>query len=182
MEGRRLMELSTTALISDANVLIDYFKAGRHSVLKLVSEHVCEIKVPLEIFKEVEQLTEELADELGLELYEESLEEIAEAARNKGRLSYQDRLCYDIAIKEEWSVWTSDRQLHRQCSTKGIPVFWGLQMLLILHERKLIKSSYAQTTAQKIFESNDFITQEVLDDFLTKLGQATGSNRRKGKT
>jgi len=177
MEGGRLMKVSTTALISDANVLIDYFKAGRQRVLKLISEHVCRIKIPREVFKEVEQLTEEIADELGLELYEESLEQIIEAVKNKGRLSPQDRLCYDIAMKEGWSVWTSDRQLHRQCSAKGIPVFWGLQMLLILHERELIPYSYARTTAQTIFDSNDFITQEILDDFTVKL--ETGNKRKR---
>ena len=162
------MEVAATALISDANVLIDYLKAGRHGVLKLVSEHICAIKIPYEILKEVEQLTKELADEL-IELYEESLEQIAAAAKRSGRLSPQDRLCYDIAANEGWGVWTSDQQLHRHCSSTDIPVIWGLQMLLILHEQKLIRFDYAQATAQKIFEDNEFITQKVLDDFLVKL-------------
>ena len=54
------MEIAATALISDANVLIDYFTAGRQSVLKLVSEHICEVKIPIEILKEVNQLLEDI--------------------------------------------------------------------------------------------------------------------------
>lgn len=165
------MDVGATALISDANVLIDLLKANRRKVLKLVAEYICDIKVPYAIFREVEQLTEEAAAEMGLELYEESFEQIAAAAGRRGRLSPEDRLCYGIAAEEGWGVWTSDRRLHRHCSSEGVPVVWGLQMLLILHERTLIDFSYAQTTAQKIFEVNEFITQEVFDEFLVKLGR-----------
>ncbi len=166
------MDVGATTLISDANVLIDYFKVGRHRVLKLVAEHVCAIQVPYAIFQEVEQLTEDVAEELGLEMYEETLEQIRSVAgQRKGGLSPQDRLCYEIAAGEGWGVWTSDKRLHRHCSSEAIPVVWGLQMLLILHERNLIKHDYARTTAEKIFEINEFMAQEVYDGFLVKLDQ-----------
>ena len=165
------MGVGVTTLISDANVLIDYFKVGRHRVLKLVAEHVCAIQVPHAIFQEVEQLTEDIAKALGLEIYEETFEQVASASGRGGRLSPQDRLCYEIAAEEGWGVWTSDKRLHRHCSSEDIPVVWGLQMLLVLHERNLIKHDYARTTAEKIFEINEFMAQEVYDGFLVKLDQ-----------
>ena len=165
------MVVGAVTLISDANVLIDYFKVNRRKVLRLVTKHICPVRVPHAIFLEVEQLTDEVAEELGLEVYEETFEQIAVANKRGGRLSRQDKLCYRIADDEGWGVWTSDRRLHQHCTTEGVPAIWGLQMLLILHEHALIDYDYAQTTAEKIFNINEFMAQEVYDGFLVKLDQ-----------
>ena len=50
------------AVISDANVLIDYIKVERTKVLRLVSEHLFPIKLPRSILAEVDQLTQDQAE------------------------------------------------------------------------------------------------------------------------
>ena len=58
------------AVISDANVLIDYISVERTKVLRLVSEHLFPIKLPRSILNEVDQLTQDQAEALGTRIKE----------------------------------------------------------------------------------------------------------------
>lgn len=110
------------AVISDANVLIDYISVDRTLVLRLVSEHLFPIKLPRCILNEVDQLTEDQAEALGLEVIEESIDQIKEASVRGGSLSREDKLCYAIARDNQWAIWTSDKPLHQKCTADNIPV------------------------------------------------------------
>ena len=120
------------AVISDANVLIDYIKVERTKVLRLVTEHLFPIQLPRSILNEVDHLTEDHAEALGMEIVEETIDQLKKAAVRSGALSYVDKLCFAIARDNEWAVWTSDKPLHTKCKTEGIPVYWGLQLMLEL--------------------------------------------------
>ena len=61
------------AVISDANVLIDYISVERTMVLRLVSEHLFPIKLPRSILAEVAQLDQDQAEALGMKIVEETL-------------------------------------------------------------------------------------------------------------
>ena len=50
------------AVISAANVLIDYISVERTLVLRLVSQHLFPIKVPRSILNEVDQLSQDQAE------------------------------------------------------------------------------------------------------------------------
>jgi len=58
-------------LILDANVLIDYCATER-SILTLISRHVGQIHVPVELLEEVKALDESECDRLGLHVFEPS--------------------------------------------------------------------------------------------------------------
>jgi hypothetical protein len=70
-----------SAVISDANVLIDHIKVERTKVLRLVSEHLFPIKLPRSILNEVDQLTEDHAEALGMEIVEETVGHLREAEK-----------------------------------------------------------------------------------------------------
>ncbi len=65
------------AVISDANVLIDYLSVERTKILRLVAEHLFSIKIPRTIINEVAELTEDQAEALGMEIIEGTVEEFA---------------------------------------------------------------------------------------------------------
>ena len=157
------------AVISDANVLIDYISVERTLVLRLVSEHLFPIKLPRSILNEVNQLTEDQAEALGMEIIEESIEQIREAAQRGGALSHVDKLCFAIARDNQWAIWTSDKPLHKQCTSQSIPVYWGLQLMLELCKAGELDPEYALNAAQEIEQVNERISKEVVSEFINKL-------------
>ncbi|VGO15580.1 hypothetical protein PDESU_04165 [Pontiella desulfatans] len=157
------------AVISDANVLIDYISVERTLVLRLVSEHLFPIKLPRSILNEVDQLTQDQAEALGMEIVEETYEQLKEASIRGGALSHVDKLCFAIARDNHWAIWTSDKPLHKQCKTSGIPVYWGLQLMLELCQAGKLDPEYAKEAAEAIEQINERITAEVVSEFIIKL-------------
>ena len=160
-----------SAVISDANVLIDYIKVERTMVLQLVSEHLFQIKLPLDILKEVNELTQDQAKTLGMEIVEPTIAQMREAATRGGALSGPDKLCFAMARDNGWGIWTSDKPLHRKCETENIPTYWGLQLMINLCKAGNLDPGYAIETAQKISEINERISEAVLAQF-TELMEA----------
>ncbi|VGO19873.1 hypothetical protein [Pontiella sulfatireligans] len=158
-----------SAIISDANVLIDYISVERTLVLRLVSEHLFPIKLPRPILNEVDQLTQDQAEALGMEIVEATYEQLMEASVLGGALSHEDKLCFAIARDNSWAIWTSDKPLHTKCKSENIPVYWGLQLMLELCQIGKLDLDYAQESAQAIEQVNERITAEVLSNFLKRL-------------
>ena len=158
-----------TAVISDANVLIDYISVERTLVLRLVSEHLFPIKLPRSILNEVAQLTQDQAEALGMDVIEETIDQIREAAVRGGALSHVDKLCFAIARDNDWAIWTSDKPLHKKCKAQGIPVYWGLQLMIELCNVGKLDPTYALETAQEIQQVNERISKEVLNQFIQRL-------------
>ena len=157
------------AVISDANVLIDYISVERTMVLRLVSEHLFPIKLPRSILNEVDQLTQDQAEALGMEIIEETIDQIREAAVRGGALSHADKLCFAIARDNHWAIWTSDKPLHKKCKAQGISVYWGLQLMLELCRIDKLDPTDALEAAQKIEQVNERISEGVLTEFINKL-------------
>jgi len=157
------------AVISDANVLIDYISVERTLVLRLVSEHLFPIKLPRSILAEVDQLTQDQAEALGMEIIEETIDQIKEAAARGGALSHVDKLCFAIARDNQWAIWTSDKPLHKQCTSQSIPVYWGLQLMLDLCQAEKLDPEYALEAAQEIEKVNERISKEVVSEFRERL-------------
>ncbi len=70
----------SAAVISDANVLIDYISVERTKVLRLVTEYLFPIKFPRSILNEVNQLTEDKAEALGMTIIDGTIDQLKEAA------------------------------------------------------------------------------------------------------
>jgi len=84
------------ALISDANILIDYAKANTR-ILKLAAQHLYEIYVPTVIADEVIQLSRSELKALGIKIVDPELDQIVEAATYDPGTSREDRLCFVLA-------------------------------------------------------------------------------------
>ena len=157
------------AVISDANILIDYIKVERTLVLRLVSEHLFPIKLPRPILDEVDQLTQDQAEALGMEIIEETIDQLKEAAVRGGALSHVDKLCFAIARDNQWGIWTSDKPLHAKCKTSGIPVFWGFQLMIELCQIGKLDPAYAIEAAKAIEEMNERIRSQIVSAFISKI-------------
>jgi rRNA-processing protein FCF1 len=153
------------AVISDACVLIDYINVEQTRVLRLVTDHLFPIKLPRLILDEVNSLTEDQAEALGMEIIEATFDQLKEAAARGGPLSKEDKLCFAIARDNDWAIWTSDKPLHTQCKKEGVPVYWGLQLMLDLCAEGKLDPDSALETAQQISAVNERISDRVIEQF-----------------
>lgn len=163
------MTVRPAAVISDACVLIDYIKVEQTKILRLVTDHLFPIKLPRIILDEVDDLTQDQAEALGMEIIEATFSQLQEAAVRGGGLSKADKLCFAIARDNGWGIWTSDKPLHTKCTTEGLPVYWGLEIMLNLCRKGKLAPDIALKTAQKISEVNERITPAVLAKFEKRL-------------
>lgn len=159
------------AVISDANVLIDYINVEQTKVLRLASEHLFQIKLPLPILNEVDDFSRDRAEALGMEIIEPSIDQIKEAAIRGGSLSKEDKLCFAIARDNNWGIWTSDKPLHTKCKAEGLPTYWGLEIMLDLCAAGKLSPKLALETAKKISEVNERISTTVIDQFTQHLAE-----------
>lgn len=153
-------------LLLDANVLIDYAVTDI-SVLGLVARRIGRVHVVRSVLEEVRQLGESECDRLGIQIVEPSLEQLLEAGTAEpGRLSFNDRLILIVAHERGWSCVTNDRALRRACGERGVPVRWGLELMLALVRAGDLEADAALAVARAIHESNTrHLTAEVLDRF-----------------
>jgi hypothetical protein len=158
-------------LVVDACVLIDFAKADP-AILPLVSRHVGEVHVATPVFEEVKDIDPAMAASLGIKLYEPSLDMAAAAAITKGRLSFQDRLCFAIAKKEGWTCVSNDKQLRAHCEREKVRVLWGFEVLAMLVEARALKVVHARDLAKRIAASNRRIGAAVLARFLANIGES----------
>lgn len=156
------------AIISDANVLIDYAKANK-KVLQLAAKHLCEVYVPTPILKEVKDITGAELQRLGVVAFEPTLEQVVLAADRPLGLSFEDQLCFLIAKEQGWTCATNDKQLRNQCVASGVPIIWGLEIMLCLNKAGHLNRAEAEKTAEKICEVNKYIGQSVIKKFVAKL-------------
>jgi predicted nucleic acid-binding protein len=118
-------------LVTDANVLIDYSSTDE-SVLALTSRHLGPVIVPSPVLDEVELLDVPACERLGIRVVEPTLDQLLEAASQRGRLSFEDRLCLILARDGGWLCVTNDRRLRAACEAAGVPVVWSLELLIEL--------------------------------------------------
>jgi rRNA-processing protein FCF1 len=167
-----LSAIPRKAAICDANVLIDFVKADE-GVLAMLAGYWESIFVPDVVLSEVRQLSEDSARSLGLTIIETPL-----GLPEVPGLSYQDRACLHLAMKEGWVCIANDRLLRSECRRRGVETVWGLEMLLLLVGSGALAAPRAKRVATRIHGDNPQITQKVLEDFLGELGKKAGSHKR----
>ena len=161
----------TRLIIVDACVLIDFFETDR-TVLQLVASYVASVHVVSPIVEEVRDIDgpEELT-ELGIYVMEPEIEDAYAAAIGGGTVSFQDRLCLLTAKRHGMTCVTNDKSLRSLCTKEGVPLLWGLELLLELHAAGGIPRTIAETVAQAIHEANPrHITRSLLARFKAKIG------------
>jgi predicted nucleic acid-binding protein len=160
------------SLIMDANVLIDFCEADR-TILRLVSEHIGPVHVPIPILRE--EVQELLADEdhaeLGIVPIEPTLEVATEAAGRRAGLSFYDQLCLVLARDNGWTCVTNDGRLRRECEVESVPVLWGLETIALLVDAEVLPVAEAERIGRAIQRSNPrFITDRIMLGFLDRIG------------
>jgi hypothetical protein len=141
-------------LLVDACVLID-FSTSDVSVLTLVSKHVGQVHVPSPVFDEVKQIDEAQAASLGLKVIDPPLEMLLEAgAKRGGRLSFQDRIYVLVAKAEGFTCVSNDRSVRSACEADGVPVLWGLELLVELVAARALPLESARDIAKQIVDAN----------------------------
>ena len=156
------------AIVSDANVLIDYVKTNK-KVLHLAVKHLCEIHVPVPVLKEVKDISRSELERLGIIIFEPTVDQLVQAAQKPFGLSFEDQLCFLIAKENSWVCATNDKQLRVQCEVGSVDVIWGLDIMLRLNNQGFLESAEATKTAEKIAEINRYIGKEIIKQFIGKL-------------
>jgi len=163
--------VSARLLLLDACVLID-FATSDLSVLTLVTAHIGQVHVPSPVFDEVEQIDESLAASLGLKLVEPTIEMLLDAGAARGRLSFQDRICLLVAKEGGFTCVSNDRRLRMSCEAEGVPVLWGLELLVELVAARAIPAEAARDIAARIVSANRRMEPNVYARFLKRIGLA----------
>ena len=166
----------TAWFIADANVLIDYAQTSP-TVLGLVAQHVGPVYVAADVLDEVEQLDVAQCRAIGLTVVDGNLAQLTQASQRGGPLSFEDKLCLILAKDNGWACLSNDGPLRQACQTQGIPVVWGLEIMLPLVEGQHLSAADAMQVAQAIHAVNPmFITTKVLAAFQKKVADKTPKN------
>ena len=95
-------------------------------------EHRVSVRSTRAVFDEVDDLDEAAAQDVGLRVVDPELDDLLAAAQvPRGALSFQDRLCLLVAQRRGWTCVSNDKPLRQECSIRGVPVLWGLEMLAL---------------------------------------------------
>ena len=154
-------------IILDANVVIDFRDSDR-TILRLFSREIEKLGIPAGVLIKVNKFAKEDCEDLGIEvLYLDSME--LSLITPSGRLAPDDLECAVIAVGRGMTVCTNDKPLRNKCEENDVDLLWGLELLLILVEKKKLNKGKAIKVAENIKETNHYITQEILTNFRNKL-------------
>ena len=157
-------------LVADANVLIDYLTCER-KILALASGHFGKVLVPVPVFEEVEILTDALCHQLSLDQVLPSTAQLLEAATAAIRspLSFTDHLCHLVARDSGGICVTNDKRLRRACEESGVPLLWGLELMLELFGAGHLSLTEAESIAWRVHQENTFVTRDLVLRFCARL-------------
>lgn len=156
-------------MVLNANVVIDYADADR-SIFALLAKHFGITGLPRPLLREVDQIQERECDQLGLHLIEAMVDQLTEASRERTALSFEDQLCMITARDHGAICVTNDKALRAKCVGIGVPIRWGLEMMLDLVAAKALTRRSARAIAVRIRENNRLhITEAILKRFEKKL-------------
>lgn len=163
-------EYPVPAIISDANVLIDYLETDR-GILSLLSRHLAPLYVPDIVAAEVSQLQAIDPASIGLTIVETPYSVLAETKDRSSSISMQDFVCVRIAEERGWVCATNDKALRRECGRRAVSILWGLEMMLYLVQKGVFKPEQAKDTAWAIHQCNKTITEKVVDTFIDQIDE-----------
>ncbi len=159
------------ALYLDADVCIDYCTVEK-ALLPLLSRHIAPVVILLPAL--VKELSRHIAlaecPSLEVMALEPTLEQVIEAGRERGSLSFYDRLNLMVAKSSGGALVTNDRRLRREAETEGIPLLWGLECLGLLGRGGHLPMERVGDLAAAIGAFNSRITPEIIARFRVSLG------------
>jgi len=155
------------ALVCDANILIDYLTVDSE-LISLVSRELITLRIPIPVLAEVRNWSQEEAEAAGLIVEDVPLEYLLSENKLTG-CSAQDSSCFYLARDKGWGCATNEKALKKHCAASEIPVIRGMRLILMLVENGTIPKSRAKNAGQKIFQSNNRISETVFRDFLEEL-------------
>ena len=161
-------EYSVPAIISDANILIDYLKTDR-DMLRLLSHHLAPLYVADVVAAEVSQLKKHELSSLGITVIETPYSIFAESSDRSSSISLQDFVSMQIAKEKGWVCATNDKALRRECTKMDVTVLWGLELMLYLVKKGVLEHKRAKDTAWDIHQCNRTITESVVYSFIDRL-------------
>jgi predicted nucleic acid-binding protein len=156
------------AVITDANILIDYMEAGK-KIISLFASSVEALYVPLTVLKEVPKLNAAEAGRLGLKILDTEWSLIAEALSIKTGCSFNDNICYLTAKRGGFICATNDKRLRKVCESGSVEVLWGLQIMIYLVQQGKLSNKDAVEVARKIEKINSNFTRALVEDFELKI-------------
>jgi len=158
------------SMILDANVLIDFIKADR-IILKRIVEDVGPLCVASVIVHEVKDIkNEDDLFELGLHIIEIEIEDAYTAGTWTGSTSFQDNICLLTAKRHGCICVTNDKSLRKLCEHKGVRILWGLELLAKLYNVGGISKKKAINVAESIHQLNPYhINTTILQRFKESL-------------
>ncbi len=154
-------------IILDANVVIDFRDSDR-TILRLFSREIEKLGITAGVLIKVNEFTKENCEDLGIEVLYLAPRELS-LITTSGSLASDDQECAVIAAGRGMRVCTNDKALRVECEGRKIGLLWGLELLLILVEKKKLNKGKALRVAESIKDSNPYITEEILISFRSKI-------------
>ena len=162
MGGVGSVSPAPTALLADADVLIDY-RQSDFAVLALVVQHVGRLVVLPPVLDEVHGVTATACADIGIELIEVETELMLQAAEIEAQVSFNDRLCLVMCRENAWTCVTNDGALRRLCAHHGVETRFGLGLLVDLVAAGALTRPRAEDIARRIHVANPLhINERVL--------------------
>ena len=172
----QLTRPSTTILLADADVLIDY-RDSDPEVLKLIGQHVGPVAVLSPVLDEVRGLSQADCEQLSISVVRAATGRLLEAGSIDSSVSFNDRLCFVVCHEESWTCVTNDRALRRLCERHGVKTRFGLSLVVDLVASGAITEKRAISIACKMHESNPLhINARVLARFKEALDRLQSSS------
>lgn len=163
---------SRVAYVLDANVLIDYANSDPW-VIRIVCNHLGHAGACEGVLLEAHDFTDGHVETTGLMIIQLTAEQLVEAYALPGALSPQDTMCLIAARDCHATCVTNEKPLRNACKRVGVKTIWGLELMLLLADKRLLTSHDALRTAREIQASNPrHITDEILQRFTQRLRQA----------
>ncbi len=164
-------ELLNNILIIDAVALID-FRDSDPTILALISSKLGQLVVASPVLDEVNNFDESDCLKYGIKVIEPSFEQLekAVAKRNENKsLSLMDLICLVLAKENDWVCITNDKRLRRECQNEGVEIYWDLEMLIKLVEKKELLKKEAKEIAYNMHKNNFQLTKVILERFNKKI-------------
>ena len=166
-------------LISDANVLIQFYNGGEMNSLALYSREIAPIHVPLTIVEECEDaddgLNEELLVNMGFTIIEPDYDQMQEALQTSEGIapSPNDLTCYILARDNCAECLTADNPLFNFCKNKGMNPKRSLRILIELKEAALISKDDALSKGRSICDADPaYLGDKIFERLKSELTQS----------
>lgn len=154
--------MKNSLLVTDANVMIDFYQADPELIEALCLEF--QVKISKTVMDEIIEFTSAQAGAFGIEIIETEDSVGLLPLKLKG-LSFQDKSCILLTKKLKASCLTNDSTLKNYLDSEGLKTYWGLEMLLLLIEKGRLTKEKVREAAEKIFQINLRFSEPVKKQF-----------------